>query len=229
MAEGIIIHARSCLKHFQFSTQIYPTEPNDNLPAFSGGTPYCRWDEGRVMCFLLPKPEDTSEKPRVVNVYGVVVGSVSWNCTYGTCLMQSGRLQSFGCSVMSIADTRMLDPKYLLRCPHDRLNKWFAAKIVDHAALAAEVNEAVQQYLCSIEGTETAIKELFSRDEEYSKHQQALLESEDKPSDGEDISLLKSVGSVVCVKHKKGKHCYGILVEDVLVGSVRMQHMPIGR
>jgi hypothetical protein len=120
-----------------------PTKHNDNLPAFSGGTPYCRWDEGRVMCLLLPKPEDTAEKPRVVNVYGVVVGSVSWNCTYGTCLMQSGRLQSFGCSVMSIADTRVLDQKYSQRCPHDRLNKWFAAKIVDHAALTAEVNEAV--------------------------------------------------------------------------------------
>jgi hypothetical protein len=68
-----------------------PTKQSDNLPAFSGGTPYCRWDEGRVMCFLLPKDDDTTETPRVVNVYGVVVGSVSWNCTYGTCLMQSGR------------------------------------------------------------------------------------------------------------------------------------------
>jgi hypothetical protein len=52
-----------------------PTKQNDNLPAFSGGTPYCRWDEGRVMCFLLPKDDDTTETPRVVNVYGVVVGS----------------------------------------------------------------------------------------------------------------------------------------------------------
>ncbi len=125
MAEGIIIDAGSCLKHFQFSTK-----QNDNVPAFSGGTPYCRWDEGRVMCFLLPKAEDTTEKPRVVNVYGVVVGSVSWNCTYGTCLMQSGRLQSFGCGVMSLADTRMLEPKYLLRCPHDRLNKGLLQKLL---------------------------------------------------------------------------------------------------
>ncbi len=77
----------------------------------------------------------------------------------------------------------------------------------------------MQQYLCTIEGTETTIKELSSRDEDYSKHQQALLESEDEPFYDEDASLLKSVGSVVCIKPKKGKQSYGILVEDVLVGS----------
>jgi hypothetical protein len=122
---------------------------------------------------------------------------------------------------MSLADTRMLEPKYLMRCPHDRLNNWFAAKIRDYTALAAEVHEAVQKYISSIEGTDTAEKELTMRENDYSKHQQALLESDEEPSDGAETAVLKTAGSVVCIKHKKGKHCYGILVEDVLVGSER--------
>ncbi len=93
-----------------------------------------------------------------------------------------------------------------MRCPHDRLNNWFAAKIRDYTALAAEVLEAVQQYISSIEGTDTAVKELTMRENDYSKHQQALLESDEEPSDGADTAVLKSAGSLVCIKHKKGKH-----------------------
>ena len=67
----------------------------------------------------------------------------------------------------------------------------------------------MQKYISSIEGTDTAVKEVTSRENDYSKHQQALLESDEEPSDGADTAVLKSAGNVVCIKHKRGNIVMG--------------------
>ena len=103
------------------------------------------WQQGEIMCFMLPKVGSVPEK--LTNVYGTLAKDVFENCTFGTCVMQDGSLTTFSYSVVWAAKERMLDDKYRTRCPYTRLTQWFTSKRANATDFEREILASEQRYI----------------------------------------------------------------------------------